>query len=317
MEYLEQTLKIKVRYRNWDKAGKLPYMIIDRFDFRLAWLDDFKVLFVYSKGEPDQLSTLKKQIGHIKKVAGIPVVLILDRIDARRKQQLIDAGTPFVVPNQQIYLPFLGIVLQERYIKEYTADKGLMPSSELLLLYYIKNGCKTMYMNDATKALGFSAMTISRAIRQLEALQLIKSYKEGVNKVITSELKGKALFDTARTKLSSPVRKTVYIDLSDKADGLPMAGYYALSEYSLLNPPQVKYFAAKNIPVWATGTSPTLLDSDEQIGLEVWNYDPLLLANNKKVCLLPLVLSLQDDPDERVQQAIDEALEQYWEEYDG
>ena len=96
-----------------------------------------------------------------------------------------------------------------------------------------------------------------------------------------------------------------------------MAGYSALSEYSLLSPPQVKCFAAKKIPAWATGASPTLLDSDEQLRLEVWNYDPLPLVNNKKVGLLPLVLSLQADPNERVQQALDEALKQYWEKYDG
>ena len=320
MEYLEQTLKIKVRYCDWDKAGKLPYMITDRFNFQLAWLNDYEVLFVFAKDEPDQLAVLKKQMKQIRRIADLPIVLVLEKIDARRRKQLIDAGIAFVVPKQQIYLPFLGIVLQDRYTKEYTADERLMPSSELLLLYYINNRCMPLYMNEATKALGFSSMTISRAIRQLEATHLIRTYKDGVNKVITSELKGKMLFDTARTKLSSPVRKTVYIDLKDKSNWWSiarLAGYSALSEYSLLSPTQVECFAVSKMPLCANGASKILLDSDKQLRLEIWNYDPLVLSNNKIVGLLPLVLSLQDDTDARVQQALDEALEQYWEKYNG
>ena len=317
MDYLEQALKIKVRYSDWGQTGKLPYMITDRYNFRLAWLDDYEVLFTYVKGEMEQLAALKKHLAQIQKVAGLPLVLILDRIDARRKQQLINAGISFVVPKQQIYLPVLGAVLQERYTKEYSANDTLMPSSELLLLYYITNRCKPLYMHDATCRLGFSAMTISRAIRQLEAAGLILTYKEGVNKIITSELRGKELFEKAQALLSSPVRKAVYVDINDKADDLLLSGYSALSKYSLLNPPQVRCFAAARIPAWAGGISDSLLDSENQLRFEVWIYDPQILAIDNKVGLLPLALSLQDDPDDRVQMALTEALEEYWEEYDG
>ena len=76
-------------------------------------------------------------------------------------------------------------------------------------------------------------------------------------------------------------------------------------------------FAVSKMPLCANGASKILLDSDKQLRLEIWNYDPLVLSNNKIVGLLPLVLSLQDDTDARVQQALDEALEQYWEKYNG
>ena len=317
MEYLEKALRINVRYDDWSDARKLPYLITDRYTFHLAWLDDYKVLFIYVNGEPDQLASLKKHLVQIHRITDLPLVLILNQIDARRRQQLINASIPFIVPDQQIYLPFLGAVLQERYTKKYSDKDALMPSSELLLLYYINNGCKPLYMNDATRDLGFSAMTISRASRQLEAKELIRTHKEGVNKVVTSELQGKSLFEKAQAMLTSPVRKTVYIDIDAKSDDLPLSGYSALSEYGLLNPPQVECYAASKIPEWANGIGADLLDSDEQICLEIWNYDPKVLSKDKKVCLLPLIISLKNDPDERVQQAIEDALEQYWEEYDG
>ena len=49
----------------------------------------------------------------------------------------------------------------------------------------------------------------------------------------------------------------------------------------------------------------------------MWSYDSGILAVDNKVGLLPLALSLQDDPDDRVQMALAESLEEYWEEYDG
>ena len=317
MNYLEKTLDIKIKYGTWDGTNSLPYMITDRYDFRLAWINDYKTLFVYAKDELDQLAALKKQFQLIRQKSDCPLVLILSSVDARRRQQLINAGIPFVVPEQQIFLPFLGILLQERYMKDYSVKDRLMPSSELLLLYFINNNCQPLYMSDMTKALGFSAMTISRGIRQLESLKLLRTYKDGVNKVIISDLAGRELFEAANEHLFSPVRKTVYIGLNNQVDEFPLSGYSALSEYSMLNTPQVKCYAVNRIPAWATGTSDTLLDSENQVRLEVWNYDPRILAAEHKVGLLPLALALMDDPNERVQQALEESLENYWEEHHG
>lgn len=317
MNYLEKTLKIKVRYRNWDKTGKLPYMITDRYEFRLVWLNDCKVLFIFAKNDLEQLAVLKKHLSTIHQIAEIPLVLVVDKLAARKRQQLINADIPFVVPDQQIYLPFLGVVLKERYTRDFSSKDSLMPSSELLLMYFIIHRCDTLYMNDATRLLSFSAMTISRAIRQLESTGLISTYKEGVNKVIRSDLSARELFEKARLCLSSPIRKVVYIDKNDAVAGLPISGYSALSEYSLLSPPQVKCFATGQLPEWASGISEELLDSDEQLRLELWHYDPKVLSSDKTVSLLTLALALRDDSDERVQQELDDALNMYWEEYDG
>ena len=317
MEYLEKTLHIKTRYQNWADAGKLPYMITDRYNFQIAWLDNYKVIFACVKGEMEQIAALKKQVLHIRNISHLPLVLVLNEVDARRRQQLIDAGIPFVVPDKQIYLPFLGTVLQERYSRSYDATEGLMPSSQLLLLYFIENRCQPLYMNEVTRVLGFSAMTISRAVRQLESLELIFSYKDGVNKVMASEFTGRELFNQAISSLTSPLKKIIYVDRNDSAASLPLAGYSALSEYSMLSSPQVKSYATARLPEWTSGVSAKLLDSEHQIRVELWSYDPLTLADDDKVGLLPLALSLMDDPDERVQQALEEALNKYWEEYDG
>jgi len=44
---------------------------------------------------------------------------------------------------------------------------------------------------------------------------------------------------------------------------------------------------------------------------ELWRYDPTLLANTDKVDSLSLVLSFQDNPDERIQMAVDDVLRKF------
>ena len=45
--------------------------------------------------------------------------------------------------------------------------------------------------------------------------------------------------------------------------------------------------------------------------IEVWSYDPLLLAQDGRVDDISLLLSLEDDTDERVQMGLDEIREKH------
>jgi arginine repressor len=65
-------------------------------------------------------------------------------------------------------------------------------------------------VSEATKRLPFSAMTISRAIRQLEAVNLFEVSKDGVYKVEECKIQRIELFQKLKKYLSSPVRTTGY-----------------------------------------------------------------------------------------------------------
>ncbi len=60
--------------------------------------------------------------------------------------------------------------------------------------------------------LPFTAMTLTRAVKQLEATDLFLVAKDGVNKFIESKYKRDELFEKAKGYLMTPVRKAGYID---------------------------------------------------------------------------------------------------------
>jgi hypothetical protein len=55
-----------------------------------------------------------------------------------------------------------------------------------------------------------------------------------------------------------------------------------------------------------------LIDDTEQVELQLWKYDPQILAKGSTVDVLSLAMCFWDDPDERVEEAVEEMLEEYW-----
>ena len=55
----------------------------------------------------------------------------------------------------------------------------------------------------------------------------------------------------------------------------------------------------------------TTLDYKDYIELELWWYDPRLLADDKGVDVISLVISLQVIVDERVEQCIEDMMEDF------
>ncbi len=98
---------------------------------------------------------------------------------------------------------------------------------------------------------------------------------------------------------------------------LVASGYSALSEYSMLNEPSTKSFATNNCSKWKSVCTDYLYDSECQIELQLWRYDPRKLARNNIVDILSLALSLEEDSDERVEESVEESLENLWRQLDG
>jgi DNA-binding MarR family transcriptional regulator len=240
------------------------------------------------------------------------VVVVLTRITARQRQNMIDAGIPFIVENKQCYLPFLGTVLMEKCDAELESAEKLIPSAQMLLFYYIYRNQRELYANEAVEALGVSAMTITRAVRQLEQTGIIHTYKNGVKKILTSEYTGKELFEKAKKYLFCPISHKLYIRKEMVDESLLISGDQALSMYSMLNPPRVSCYATGDSAHWKDQWEDALIDDTAQVELQLWKYDPRILAKGSTVDVLSLAMCFCGDPDERVEEAVEEMLEDYW-----
>ena len=275
--YIEKILGISVQFHHWKGELELPFYITERYDMRLAELDDIRCIFLSPKKKLNQIGSLKKQIRRIQMEESLPVVFVFDKMDCYHRDAFIHAHLPFIVVGIQLYLPFMGIYLQEKYIKEIKTSDTFQPFTQLLLFYWYYQQENCLYMNDMVKILGCSAMTVTRAFRQLEETGLFETGKTGVQKY----LKG------------TEERNVILQQLEDGYLDLAVVSDYDRNYSQWLKVPCY----AVNKKTFHLSGSKELLNAETQAEVQLWKYDPSILAKNGFIDPLSLALSFQKPAD--------------------
>lgn len=303
MDYIEKMLGVKVNHGPWAMSGKLPYYLTERYQTESVAIGNVHTIFLYPKGEPEQIGTLQKHISRIQQAEQLPVVTVLAAVNRHRRNALLDAHIPFVVPEKQLYLPFLGTYLQERFDTEIPAAETLSPAAQVLFFYYLYQRELELYISKVP--LAYTPMTISRAARQLVQTGLFGERKDGVQKVLFSSLPPKELFLEMRPRLINPVRERGFLPAAEINEAFYEAGESALAQKSMLNPPAIPCYAVdgKNRCV----LHPCDVEPGKYAAVELWRYAPKMLGKNGTVDTLSLIVSL-DAADERLEIEMEELL---------
>ena len=85
----------------------------------------------------------------------------------------------------------------------------------------------------------------------------------------------------------------------------------------MLDAPNIKCYSSEKISKWKGSATNTLHDSKMQVAVEMWRYNPCKLSNGSVVDELSLALALREDADERVEEAVEEMLDNLWRRIDG
>ena len=298
---------IPITYEQWNKECSLPLYVTESYDFQIATIDTQKCILLTVKGELATLPALKKHIRRIQELDNVPVVLALPTVSSYRRKNLIENRIPFIT-DKQLYLPFMGTLLVKQEEVKHEVEKFRFSTQQLVLLYFYC-GKQRLYMSEATESLPFTAMTLSRAVKQLEAVGSFAITKAGVNKVIEAKYDKAKLFDKIKKYFSSPVRTVGYLEKSNLTEDMVFAGETALSEKTMLNPSRLLTYAVYHKLFNKKKLMAELVNPDEQIRLELWEYDPKQFAHDNVADSLSVAISLIENEDERIEEAIEELLE--------
>lgn len=300
---------LPIKYEDWNRQNILPLYLVASYKFLNAYIAKQRCIMLVPLDGLDTLPALKKQITKIKAVDDVPVVLNLKSISIYRRNSLIEHQIPFVT-EKQAYLPFLGALLTNENEKEELrqVEKFVFSTQQLFLLYLYRNE-KQLYVSEATRTLPFSAMTLSRAAKQLEASGLFFVTKDGVNKVIESSYDRSELFEKGLHYLSSPVRRFGYIDRDQITKDMVLAGESALAAHTMLNPNKIETYAVSEKNFDKSALKQELVDPKKQVKLEVWAYDPKQFVKDGIADSLSVVLSFLESRDERIEEAVEQLKE--------
>ena len=299
---------IPIKYEAWNHQDSLPVYIAGSYDFHTAYIGNRRCIMLAPTEELATLPALKKQITKIQQIDNVPVAFELASVSNYRRKSLIENNIPFIT-DKQVFLPFIGTMLSDEKEPQKLTGKFVY-STQQLFLFYLYSKKKRLYISEAGKVLPFTAMTLTRAVKQLEATDLFLVAKDGVNKFIESKYKRDELFEKAKVYLTTPVRKTGYIDKTQVTENMVFAGETALSEKTMLNPSRVVTYAISEKDYDKTLLTDELIDPDKQIRLELWAYNPKQFSEDNSADDISVVLSFTDTNDERIEEAVGMFLRQ-------
>ncbi|MCW8208502.1 hypothetical protein D8B24_16025 [Verminephrobacter aporrectodeae subsp. tuberculatae] len=316
LHYLHEVLGIDAPdLRPWERANELPYFLRDAFQFSELELLGQPVVLAIGRAEAKQsLSEVRTWLDKVLALAGQPAVYVTDALASYDRRRLIEQKVPFIVPGNQLYLPDLGLDLREYFRQRAPAtEAALSPSAQAMLITALlrQPWQPDWQPSKVAAALGYTPMTLSRAVRELTAAGLAAAHTVGRSRWLRMELPPKQVWERARPALRTPVRRTVWVAAHGVAAHRPsrLAGLSALARHSMLSEPKWPVHALSAAD-WKAATDAGVRElPDPEAGAQewqLWSYSPALMPNASTVDPLSLTLSLQENADDRIQLALDE-----------
>lgn len=303
------------------EAGKLPFYIKESFRLFHGELLGQQIILaaIENKQQPSTLQ-LDKQVEQVKNVFNQKVVLIIERLSAIDRNRLIRKGINFIVPGTQLYLPDLLIDLRETYTKRKAKKEKLLPSAQFILLYKIlhrKDPIEEWTFKQLAEKFQYTQTAIGKAIENLKSFDLCTT-EGSKEKYVRFNREINELWHQALPLLTSPVIKRLYSDKLPDETFLLQCNASALPEYSDMSAGRQEYRAIEKGLFQMLKKHSQWLHLNEHEGqycIEVWKYNPLILAadvtHDNNVDPLSLYLSLKETKDERIEMALEQIIQQF------
>lgn len=298
-----------------DRIDKVPYyMSSGRHFHRMQCCGVSFLLVSLPSGDRFGVTALKKQAVRYSEVTGLNVAYSFEKLTAVQRNALVRHQVPFLCLPYHLYLPFLALVLNNAFKAERIIDQSrLTPAAQLLFLMFLYRAIsKEITKSEASEQLHLTKTSITRASGHLVSLHLIIQKNCGTEIRMKAAAEGRAYLTMADPYLINPVRRTFTVRYTDVLDGYPAAGESALSLRSMLNAPLIPQIAIdykdpvlKDLqeadPIWDS--------ADDFRTIQVWKYNPALFAEDQIVDPVSMMLSLREEPDERIQGQLEEFME--------
>lgn len=316
--YVQQLTGQAPVWQPWTCA--LPTYLEQRYEPHLATLAGKTWLVVFLR-QPDAPTPLQliKQLDQLQTRIDPPVAgtsLVAEHLSPYLRTRLVELGQPFVVPGRQLFWPAIGsaeTVQRPQRLRPEPVDVLGPVAQQLLIALLLQRVLPPLAITAVAEELGWTAASVSQAVKALEASGLVKSRTEGRERIFVLADAPSEVWRQAQPLLRTPVRQRIRIRQKDLPQDVHLlAGESALAAATdLAEPVEPSYAMASRH--WPKRTeAPEVIPAPDAgtCVVELWRYPPDATAAQGRVDPLSLVLSLGDVKDERVQLALEALMEQ-------
>ncbi len=279
--------------------------------YQLRFLSKELVLLLHSGARDPMSPTQAIKILHVfRNKLEREVVLVFDKLPAYLRSRYIAKKIPFMVPGLQLFIPQMLLDLNDIRETKQVERSYFRPATQCMILYHLLiENISGLSQAVIAERLGYSTMTISRAITECEDKGIVVK-----NSGVEFKYESKQLWLQAKGYMQSPVNKIVFTEKLTNLNNNLKSGMTAMCHYTDLAADD-KVTIALSLDQYKQLLKESIEFDDGygKLKLEVWNYDPTILSSNKYVDQLSLFLIINDeDIDARTTKALDKLVDQFY-----
>lgn len=311
---LEQYFGCEVKIAEYKNKLPLPIFMTMR---DIVMVEIYGVTFAIidvMKETELSVAAMKKQKAKYEEALQCPVAYEVALNSVSMRNALVKSGVPFVDLPGNVFLPFMGIVLQDVYRKQLVRADKMMPATQMVFLelLYMRDE-ETALKSEVAKKLNLTKTSITRATAQLEEMGLIQQVKSGTEISIKRNHPRKEYYEKAVAYLINPIQKVITIMRYEATFESLSAGETALSQVSELNPPRIEecaIYKGEEVIDQLESVDARYEDLDACLNVQLWKYNPSYFAREGRVDPVSLACTFQGNEDERIEMSIEELLEE-------
>ena len=312
-EYIANILHQDVQMEPYRDMERLPLSFRSGYDLSHMTIGRQEAI-VAVPTEKIPLATLRKQQHQMEMYTGLPCVIYLRDMNYYSRDVMLKEGIPFVWEGHQIYLPFMGTLLDDNPRQAVATGGQISYLTQKMLLTSLYKSWQRVTVTKAAELLGVSKMSITRCFDELEVMGIPYLMVRSKARNLSADKDKRAMWENLRPVMRNPVI-TSYALKEMPPVVLPMSGTMALAHYSMLDESEYPIYAITKKELGKIDVSAENLVPPGEIPgclIQKVGYH-IPFGDGAAVDPLTTALSISDEElaDPRVSMAIDEMLEKH------
>ena len=310
-EFIEKTLHQEIELIPLECIDSFPLVLRANYDYYTMKIERQDCILAALKDEIN-LSTIRKQYRRILQITGKHCVLYLKKLTYYSRDKMLEEGIPFIWEEHQIYMPFLGLLLQKNETRKVKPCFKISFLTQKLLLTAIYGEWNDVSVTEAAERLAVSKMSITRAFDEIESLDIPVLKKTGRSRRCVRIGNKKETWEIIEVFLRSPLLKEYHLE-NQFPEKLMKSGISALAEMSMLGDnPYPTYCITKYDTIKNRIAGEQEVPRGEMPGCIIQELGYCIpFQDGEVVDPLTVYLLLKNDEDPRVEIALEEMMEEY------
>lgn len=312
--YLSDQLNENVEMKPFKNLKKLPLFLTSEYKFSECRIHDLDCVLLESEDIRFSIDKITKHLTKLKESGVERPVMVFATLDSGKRRKLVMNRVSFIVPGNQLYLPFIYINFTEKVTKVTSKPDRFTAAAQMIFINMLIMDQKEIITKDIAVNLGLTVMTVNRVIRQFIAMGIVEESGLGTKKKYF-RIPKKTFWDTGKNYMISPISKVMYLKNQDDEINALYSSDSALAALTMMNYSKHTSFALDKqvfdqIDYAIAIEESEVYDDLEYIRVERWKYNPLLFSKDKNVDVFSLYAIYSEANDPRIEIELEELIEE-------